>query len=110
MSELVYSVDATNYIMIAFQIMSHQSSIADVQQVGTYNISNTPGKSYSSALKFTTPPATDNSHEIPNVTCNLPSPYTRWSIGQTSVTCVAVDSSGNNATCKFVIIVRGAIF
>ena len=71
--------------------------------------SNDPGKSYSSAFTFTTPSATDNSGEVPLVTCNSPSPYSNFPIGETSVTCEAVDSSGNNEICSFVVFVGGKI-
>ena len=52
------------------------------------------------------PIATDNSGEKPNVTCDSLS-GNEFTIGQTLVTCEAVDSSGNNETCRFQISVKG---
>ena len=50
--------------------------------------------------------ATDNSGEV-TVTCDPPS-ESEFNIGQTiNVTCVANDSSGNEATCEFQIDVEG---
>ena len=72
--------------------------------------SNDPGKSYSSAIRFTTPPATDNSGEVPQVTCNLDSPYSNFPIGETPVTCEAVDSSENRGICNFAVFVAGKTF
>ena len=57
-------------------------------------------------LAWENPSATDNSGDISEVTCDPP-PRTKFVIGQTLVTCVAVDSSGNNNTCSFQINVKG---
>ena len=51
------------------------------------------------------PHAADNSGEV-TVTCDSPS-GTDFDIGQTTVTCNAVDGSGNKKTCNFQIDVRG---
>ena len=48
----------------------------------------------------------DNSGDMPNVTCNWLS-GSRFTIGQTLVTCKAIDSSGNINTCSFQILVEG---
>ncbi len=43
------------------------------------------------------------------MTCNPPT-ESEFDMGQTTVTCVARDSSGNNATCEFVVHVKGKPF
>ncbi|XP_072017514.1 uncharacterized protein [Amphiura filiformis] len=48
---------------------------------------------------YQTPTATDNSGEV-SVVCDQPS-GSEFNVGQTHVTCVARDSSGNSATCAF---------
>ena len=52
------------------------------------------------------PSATDNSGDKPKVTCN-PMSGGNFTIGQTLVTCEAVDSSGNTNACTFQIGVKG---
>jgi len=49
---------------------------------------------------YVPPTATDNCGPAPTVVCNPPSGST-FPAGTTSVTCTAVDSSGNTATCSF---------
>ncbi len=63
-----------------------------------------PGNS-TAVVVYQPPTATDNSVEV-NVMCDLPS-SSEFPIGQTIVTCVAQDISGNNATCEFHVDVRG---
>ena len=50
--------------------------------------------------------ATDNSGEEVSVVC-VPSTGTNFTVGQTEVECYAVDSSGNEATCRFRVSVNG---
>ena len=50
--------------------------------------------------------ATDNSGNVSDVTCNPPS-GTNFSIGVTTVTCGAIDGSGNTAKCSFQVTVTG---
>ena len=52
------------------------------------------------------PSATDNSRDKLAVTCK-PLSGSNFTIGQTLVTCEAVDSSGNNNACSFQIDVKG---
>ena len=53
------------------------------------------------------PSATDNSGDVPEVTCD-PRSGSNITIGQTLITCEAFDSSGNdNTTCRFQITVEG---
>ena len=52
------------------------------------------------------PTATDNSANVSDVTCN-PQSGTNLPIGQTRVTCEAVDGSGNTAACDFLVNVTG---
>ena len=51
------------------------------------------------------PPASDNSGNV-TVTCN-PQSGIILTIGETPVTCEAVDGSGNKAVCSFPVYVRG---
>ncbi len=51
------------------------------------------------------PIAIDNSGEV-TITCNPPT-TSEFDMGQTTVTCIAQDSSGNNDTCEFVVDVKG---
>lgn len=51
-------------------------------------------------VTYTTPIATDNCGPAPAVVCNPPSGSV-LPLGATTVTCTAVDSSGNTATCSF---------
>ncbi|XP_072017509.1 hyalin-like [Amphiura filiformis] len=57
-----------------------------------------PGKA-TAMVVYQTPTATDNSGEV-SVVCDQPS-GSEFNVGQTHVTCVARDSSGNSATCAF---------
>ena len=50
--------------------------------------------------------AVDNSGGVPGVTCD-PQSGENFSIGQTTVTCEAVDGSGNRAECHFRVNVTG---
>ena len=52
------------------------------------------------------PSVIDNSEDVPEVACDRQS-GSNFTIGQTLVTCEAVDSSGNNNACNFQITVRG---
>jgi HYR domain len=51
--------------------------------------------------------ATDDCDPSPRVTCDPPS-GTTFPVGQTLVTCTAVDSSGNTSTCMFTVSVEAA--
>ena len=51
--------------------------------------------------------ATDNSGDTPNVTCDALSEST-FVIGERSVSCEAVDGSGNRAECSFQVRVTGS--
>ena len=51
----------------------------------------------------------DNSGSIAHVSC-IPQLGTNFSIGQTEVSCEAVDGSGNRAECSFQLNVIGTIF
>ena len=52
------------------------------------------------------PNASDNSGNVAHVTCD-PMSGTKFTIGQTKVTCEAVDGSGNDAECSFRVNVTG---
>ena len=52
------------------------------------------------------PVATDNSGDVPKITCN-PQSGTEFPIGITTVECIAVDGNGNTAGCSFDVEVGG---
>ena len=52
------------------------------------------------------PKALDSSGKASHVICDPPS-GTNFPIGQTNITCEAVDNSGNRATCTFQVNVTG---
>ena len=52
------------------------------------------------------PKASDNSGNVSRIICN-PQSGTSFSIEETTVTCEAVDRSGNKAECSFQVIVIG---
>ena len=53
--------------------------------------------------------ASDNSGNVSHLTCDRQS-GTNFTIGQTTVTCEAVDWSGNRAECSFQVNVTGTSF
>ena len=57
-------------------------------------------------LTWRTPKTSDNSGNVPDVSCK-PRSNTDFTIGQTVVTCVAVDGGGNRNNCRFLINVTG---
>ena len=58
--------------------------------------------------RWLNPMAHDN-YDEPTITCNYAS-GTNFSIGTTSINCVAMDSRRNQETCQFIIDVRGISF
>ena len=56
-------------------------------------------------VKWELPVASDNSGNVP-VTCD-PESGNNFTIGQTPVTCAAVDGNGNRAVCSFSVNVTG---
>ena len=68
----------------------------------TFSIDST----VTAALTWNNPNTTDNSGQVPTVTCSLES-GSQFEIGATHVTCEALDSSGNQATCAFTVQVKG---
>ena len=54
------------------------------------------------------PTATDNSVLTPVVTCDVESGST-FEIGQTQITCEALDGSNNTASCFFTVIIPGKL-
>ena len=57
-------------------------------------------------VSWTDPQVTDNSGQIPTITCDAVS-GNQFGIGETGVTCQAVDPTGNQATCTFTVNVKG---
>ncbi len=66
---------------------------------------NTDAAVATALVLYQPPTATGNSGEV-TVTCDPPS-ESDFPIGQTTVACVAVDSSGNDVTCNFQVNVKG---
>ena len=60
------------------------------------------------AVVWKEPNATDDSGHYPEVSCNRLS-GTDFTVGTTTVTCEAVDRSGNKAACMFNIEVTGKL-
>ena len=71
------------------------------------DISNETDHGKPTAMVTWEPPvAYDNIRETPTVTCN-PASGSNFTIGQIVVTCEAMDTSGNKATCNFSVKVSG---
>ena len=74
-------------------------------------ISNCPsdqtiiGQSFAE-VNWTKPEATDNSGQEPTVTCSTES-GSQFGSGTTTVTCQAIDSAKNHATCSFTVQIKG---
>ena len=64
-------------------------------------------KAYAS-VSWTDPQVTDNSGQIPTITCDAVS-GSQFGIGETEVTCQAVDPRGNQATCTFTVKIKGNV-
>ncbi|XP_072016990.1 hyalin-like [Amphiura filiformis] len=63
-----------------------------------------PGNA-TAVVAYQAPSATDNSGEV-SVVCD-PASASQFPIGQTTVSCVARDSSENNETCDFLVDIKG---
>lgn len=61
---------------------------------------------FTALVNWTTPVVTDNSGVAPTVTSNYGSPQ-KFSQGTHAITYIAVDQSGNKATCTFTVKVTG---
>ena len=57
-------------------------------------------------MVWTDPQVTDNSGQIPTITCDT-NFGSQFRIGETEVTCQAVDPTGNQATCTFTVKIEG---
>ena len=94
------------FLMVLFyvHILDHE---APKFEICAFNqtLDTQPGQPIAVAF-WQSPSATDNSGDIPDVTCD-PQSRSKFTIGQTLVTCEAIDSSGNNNTCSFHIHVNG---
>ena len=67
---------------------------------------NTEPRQAYAAVSWTDPQVTDNSGQILTVTCNGVS-GSRFEIGETEVSCQAIDLAGNRASCVFLITIKG---
>ena len=70
-------------------------------------VNTEPSKAYSS-VSWTDPQVTDNSGQIPTIICDAES-GSHFGIGETEVTCQAVDPTGNQATCTFTVKIKGRL-
>ena len=70
-----------------------------------YQETQTDAGKPTASVVYQPPTAIDNSGEV-TITCNPPT-KSEFDMGQTTVTCIARDSSGNNDTCEFVVHVKG---
>ena len=59
-------------------------------------------------VSWTNVNATDNSRQLPAVTCDAES-GSQFGIGKTEVICEAVDVAGNRATCMFTVNIQGKL-
>ena len=71
----------------------------------TLNQTTDPG-SATAVVIWDTPPASDNSGTVVNVTCD-PTSDSAFAMGSTAVECTAVDKSDNEALCIFYVNVTG---
>ena len=78
----------------------------DFEMCPVYQELNTKPGQLTAVAVWQNPSATDNSGDKPTVTCK-PSSGSNFAIGQTLVTCEAVDGSGNINICSFQIYVKG---
>ena len=72
----------------------------------TQNIYNTNQSQALTTAVWTDPQVTDNSGRVPTTTCD-PESGSQLGIGETEVTCQAVDPAGNQATCMFTVEIEG---
>ena len=72
---------------------------------GNQTVNTKPSQAYASVV-WTDPQMIDNSGQIPTITCDAES-GSQFEIGETEVTCQAVDPTGNQATCIFTVKIEG---
>ena len=68
-------------------------------------LNSKPSQAYASVI-WNDPQVTDNSGQIPTITCDADS-GSQFRIGETEVVCQAVDPTGNQATCTFSVKIEG---
>ena len=68
-------------------------------------VNTQPSQAYASVV-WTDPQVTDNSGQIPTITCDAES-GSQFGIGENKVICQAVDPTGNQATCTFTVKIEG---
>ena len=66
---------------------------------------NTDAGKPTAMVQYKTPNATDDSNRV-SVQCDPPS-ASKLGMGQTKITCEAIDSCENSAICKFLVDVKG---
>ena len=72
---------------------------------GNQTVNTEPSQAYASLI-WNNSQVTDNSGQIPTITCDTES-GSQFRIGETEVVCQAVDSTGNQATCTFTVKTEG---
>ena len=68
-------------------------------------VNTEPSQAYATVV-WTDPQVTDNSGQIPTITCDAKS-GSQFRIGETEVIYQAVDPAGNLATCTFTVKIEG---
>ena len=89
----------------AATVVTADNAPPNITSVGDMEVGTNTGK-HTAVVEWQTPTITDNSGDIVNITCS-PESGTEFTIGQTDVTCEAVDISGNRAACSFNVSVTG---
>ena len=80
--------------------------IADTEPPQITCIDQSLSIDFATSVELQNPVATDNSADTPNVTCDALSGSV-FVIGETTISCEAVDGSGNRAECSFIVQVTG---
>ena len=68
-------------------------------------VNTKPSQAYATVV-WTNPQVTDNSQQNSTITCDANS-GDQFEIGETEVTCQAVDPTGNQAICAFTVMIEG---
>ena len=74
---------------------------------GNQTVNTEPSQAYA-PLVWTDPQVTENSGQIPTITCDAES-GSQFRIGETEVICQAQDPTGNQATCTFTVTIEGNV-
>jgi hypothetical protein len=94
------AVGLTNSCLQTISIQDHEPPVITCPPNLTY--SESPENSGGAIVDFPVPVATDNCSPAPVVVCNPPA-GSWFNKGETRITCVATDSSGNTNQCSFIV-------